>query len=131
MCTPFRWFQRPSLIIIRYWKRIPDLLLCPNGLRTLLVLRGLTRCVSSRSRYTRGLVNAPRRRCRFFSLVEMYFSLQHLSLPDAMVLTFIIAPILTGFSRAVFLREPSQGNSCWASACPTRILISRHCIVQL
>jgi hypothetical protein len=34
----------------------------------------------------------------------MYFSLQHLSLSDATVLTFI-APILTGFSGAVFLKE--------------------------
>ncbi len=50
-------------------------------------------------------MNAPRRRCRFFSLAGMYFSLQHLSLSDATVLTFI-APILTGFSAAVFLREP-------------------------
>ena len=35
----------------------------------------------------------------------MYFSLQYLSLSDATVLTFI-APILTGFSGAVFLKEP-------------------------
>jgi hypothetical protein len=34
----------------------------------------------------------------------MYFSLQYLSLSDATVLTFI-APILTGFSGAVFLKE--------------------------
>ena len=34
----------------------------------------------------------------------MYFSLQYLSLSDATVLTFI-APILTGFSGAVFLNE--------------------------
>ena len=55
-------------------------------------------------RYTRGIVNAPRRH-RFFSIAGLYFSLQHLSLSDAMVLTFI-APILTGFSGAVFLKEP-------------------------
>ncbi|KAI0290235.1 hypothetical protein BC826DRAFT_1027928 [Russula brevipes] len=35
----------------------------------------------------------------------MYFSLQGLSLSDATVLTFI-APILTGFSGAIFLKEP-------------------------
>lgn len=35
----------------------------------------------------------------------MYFSLHHLSLSDATVLTFM-APILTGFSGAVFLKEP-------------------------
>jgi drug/metabolite transporter (DMT)-like permease len=67
-----------------HWKRIPDPLLGPKGLRALLVLRGLT---------------------GFFSIAGLYFSLQHLSLSDAMVLTFI-APILTGFSGAVFLKEP-------------------------
>ena len=45
------------------------------------------------------------RRCRFVSLAGMYFSLHHLSLSDATVLTFI-APILTGFSGAVVLKEP-------------------------
>jgi drug/metabolite transporter (DMT)-like permease len=35
----------------------------------------------------------------------MYFSLHHLSLSDSTVLSFI-APILTGFSGAVFLKEP-------------------------
>lgn len=34
----------------------------------------------------------------------MYFSLQYLSLSDAMVLKFL-APILTGFSGAIFLKE--------------------------
>jgi hypothetical protein len=34
----------------------------------------------------------------------MYFSLQYLSLSDAVVLKFI-APILTGFSGAIFLKE--------------------------
>ncbi|KAH9036484.1 drug/metabolite transporter [Lactarius pseudohatsudake] len=67
-----------------YWKRIPDPFLGPKGLRALLVLRGLT---------------------GFFSLAGMYFSLQYLSLSDATVLTFI-APILTSFSGAAFLKEP-------------------------
>jgi drug/metabolite transporter (DMT)-like permease len=34
----------------------------------------------------------------------MYFSLQYLSLSDAVVLRFL-APILTGFSGAIFLKE--------------------------
>jgi hypothetical protein len=34
----------------------------------------------------------------------MYFSLQYLSLSDAVVLKFL-APILTGFSGAIFLKE--------------------------
>ncbi|KAH9051562.1 hypothetical protein EDB83DRAFT_1222712 [Lactarius deliciosus] len=33
-----------------YWKRIPDPFLGPKGLRALLVLRGLTGCVSSSSK---------------------------------------------------------------------------------
>jgi len=35
----------------------------------------------------------------------MYFSLLYLSLSDATVLTFI-TPIFTGFSGAIFLKEP-------------------------
>ncbi|KAF8258680.1 hypothetical protein EI94DRAFT_1753930 [Lactarius quietus] len=78
-----------------YWKRIPDPLLGPKGLRALLVLRGLT---------------------GFVSLSGMYFSLQHLSLSDATVLTFI-APILTGFSGAVFLKEPLSIKETLAGLC--------------
>ncbi|KAI9450017.1 hypothetical protein BJY52DRAFT_1304849 [Lactarius psammicola] len=78
-----------------YWQRIPDPLLGPKGLRTLLVLRGLT---------------------GYVSLAGMYFSLQHLSLSDATVLTFI-APILTGFSGAVFLREPLSLRETLAGLC--------------
>jgi hypothetical protein len=43
-------------------------------------------------------------RRRFTSLSGMYFSLQYLSLSDAVVLKFL-APILTGFSGAIFLGE--------------------------
>jgi drug/metabolite transporter (DMT)-like permease len=41
---------------------------------------------------------------RFTSLSGMYFSLQYLSLSDAVVLKFL-APILTGFSGVIFLKE--------------------------
>ncbi len=41
----------------------------------------------------------------FFGLSGMYFSLQYLSLSDAMVLSFL-SPILTGFTGAIFLKEP-------------------------
>lgn len=41
---------------------------------------------------------------RFTALSGMYFSLQYLSLSDAVVLKFL-APILTGFSGAIFLKE--------------------------
>ncbi|KAH9007499.1 EamA-like transporter family-domain-containing protein [Lactarius hengduanensis] len=78
-----------------YWKRIPDPFLGPKGLRALLVLRGLT---------------------GFFSLAGMYFSLQYLSLSDATVLTFI-APILTSFSGAVFLKEPLSFRETLSGLC--------------
>src|SRR6266702_1389736 len=97
------FFQRPSLIIIRYWQKISDPLVGPKGVRTLLVFRGLTGC-ESLWQYACSLANAPSPR-RFFGLSGVYFSLQYLSLSDATVLTFMV-PILTGFSGAVFLKEP-------------------------
>ena len=61
----------------------------------------------------------------FVSLSGMYFSLQHLPLSDATVITFI-APILTGFSGAIFLKEPFSlkqlfsGCRCYLSSCSGR-----------
>ncbi len=52
----------------------------------------------------RYLANAPRG-SRFFGISGMYFSLQYLSLSEATVLTFIV-PIFTGFTGAIFLKEP-------------------------
>jgi len=52
-----------------------------------------------------ALVYTPHRRYRFLGISGTYFSLQYLSFSDAMVLKFI-APILTGFSAAIFLKEP-------------------------
>ncbi|KAH9974970.1 hypothetical protein BGW80DRAFT_1204450 [Lactifluus volemus] len=66
-----------------YLRNVPDPFLGPKGVRTLLVSRGFT---------------------GFISLAGVYFSLQHLSLSDAMVIKFIV-PILTGFSGAIFLKE--------------------------
>ena len=43
--------------------------------------------------------------CSFVGLSGLYFSLQYLSLSDSTALTFI-TPILTGFSGAIFLKEP-------------------------
>lgn len=71
-------------VVYMYWKKIPDPILGPKGVRTLLVFRGLS---------------------GFFGLCGIYFSLQYLSLSDAMVLTFLV-PIFTGFSGAIFLKEP-------------------------
>jgi len=67
-----------------YWRKIPDPFVGPKGVRALLVFRGFT---------------------GFISLSGMYFSLQYLSLSDAVVLKFIV-PTLTGFSGAIFLKEP-------------------------
>ena len=53
----------------------------------------------------RSPVNTPHCYCRFLGIYGAYSSVQYLSLSDATVLTFI-APILTGFSGAVFLKEP-------------------------
>lgn len=78
-----------------YWRKIPDPLLGPKGLRTLLVVRGFS---------------------GFFGLSGVYFSLQYLSLSDATVLTFIV-PILTGFSGAVFLKEPLSLRELLAGMC--------------
>ncbi len=54
----------------------------------------------------------------FVALAGMYFSLQHLSLSDATVLTFI-APILTGFSGAIFLKEPFSLREMFAGCKPS------------
>jgi EamA-like transporter family len=50
------------------------------------------------------IAGSPHRHPRFIGLSGGYFSLQYLSLSDATVLTFL-APILTAFSGAVFLKE--------------------------
>ncbi|KAI9439313.1 hypothetical protein H4582DRAFT_2076013 [Lactarius indigo] len=82
-------------IAYMYWKQIPDPVFGPKGLRLLLVLRGFT---------------------GFFGLSGMYFSLQYLSLSDAVVLSFL-SPILTGFTGAIFLKEPFSRNELFAGLC--------------
>jgi len=57
----------------------------------------------------------------------MFFSLQHLSLSDATVLTFV-APILTGFSGAIFLKEPFSLREMFAGCKPSllpRLLLTK------
>ncbi|KAI9450016.1 integral membrane protein DUF6 [Lactarius psammicola] len=78
-----------------YWRGIPDPLLGPKGVRTLLVLRGVA---------------------GFTALSGTYFSLQHLSLSDAMVLKFFV-PFLTGISGAIFLKEPFAIKEILAGLC--------------
>ena len=85
---------------IRYSQNIPDPFFGPKGVRSLLFIRGCTGYDTARS-----FVNdTPHRRHRFTALSGMYFSLQYLSLSDAVVLKYL-APILTGFSGAIFLKE--------------------------
>lgn len=78
-----------------YWRGIPDPLLGPKGVRTLLVLRGVA---------------------GFIAISGTYFSLQHLSLSDAMVLKFFV-PFLTGISGAIFLKEPYTIKEILAGLC--------------
>ncbi|KAF8259022.1 integral membrane protein DUF6, partial [Lactarius quietus] len=89
-----------------YWTRIPDPFLGPKGVRTLLVLRGFSGCI--------------------LHSFGVYFSLQYLSLSDATALTFM-APILTGFSGAVFLKEHLSIGEVLAGLCSFFgvVLISR------
>ncbi|KAH9051254.1 hypothetical protein EDB87DRAFT_1666781 [Lactarius vividus] len=82
-------------ITYMYWCGIPDPLLGPKGVRTLLVLRGVA---------------------GFTALSGTYFSLQHLSLSDAMVLKFFV-PFLTGLSGAIFLKEPFTVKEVLAGLC--------------
>ncbi|KAI9459250.1 hypothetical protein BJY52DRAFT_1149260 [Lactarius psammicola] len=91
--------------VYMYWKNISDPLLGPRGVRTMLVLRGLSGSMA---------------------LFGVYFSLQHLSLSDATVLTFL-APILTGFSGAALLKEPLSIGETLAGLCSFLgvVLISR------
>ncbi|KAH9984536.1 hypothetical protein BJV77DRAFT_1037055 [Russula vinacea] len=72
-----------------------DPLLGPKGVRGLLVLRGFT---------------------GFVGLAGMYASLVHLSLSDATMLTFV-APILTGLSGAIILKETVSLWETFAGFC--------------
>ncbi|KAF8495944.1 drug/metabolite transporter superfamily [Russula emetica] len=78
-----------------YWRKIPNPLLGPKGVRPLLLFRGYT---------------------GFTALSGMYFSLQYLSLSDAVALKFL-TPILTGFSGAIFLRESFSIKEVIAGLC--------------
>ena len=46
----------------------------------------------------------PQSHFSFVGIAGLYISLEHLSLSDSMMLTFL-TPILTGFSGAIFLKE--------------------------
>lgn len=75
-----------------HYKKVPDYLIGPKGVRLLLVLRGVV---------------------GFFGLFGIYYSLQYLDLSDATVLTFL-APILTGYFGRIFLKEPFLRTELYA-----------------
>ncbi|KAJ3565515.1 hypothetical protein NP233_g7579 [Leucocoprinus birnbaumii] len=70
-------------IVYMFSTGVPDPLRGPEGVRLLLVFRGVS---------------------GFFGLFGTYFSLQYLSLSDATVITFL-APLCTAAAGAVFLAE--------------------------
>ncbi|KAH9974971.1 hypothetical protein BGW80DRAFT_1559449 [Lactifluus volemus] len=78
-----------------FLRKVPHPLIGPKDARALLVLRGIS---------------------GFISLSGGYFSLQYLSLSDATVLTFL-APILTAFSGAIFLKETVSLKDMCAGLC--------------
>ncbi|KXN91325.1 hypothetical protein AN958_01300 [Leucoagaricus sp. SymC.cos] len=71
---------------------VPDPFRGPEGVRLLLVFRGVS---------------------GFFGLIGIYFSLQYLSLSDATVLTFL-APLCTAASGALFLGEKFSRREAFA-----------------
>ncbi|KAH9974986.1 hypothetical protein BGW80DRAFT_1444588 [Lactifluus volemus] len=82
-------------VLYMYFRKIPHPFLGPKGVRVLLVLRGFA---------------------GFVSIFGLYFSLLYLSLSDATVLTFV-APILTVFAGAIFLKETLSLKDTCAGLC--------------
>ncbi|KAG5641444.1 hypothetical protein DXG03_005218 [Asterophora parasitica] len=80
--------------------KVPDPFLGPKGVRLLLVFRGFSGMIAN----------------SFFGLYGIYYSLQYLSLSDATVLTFL-APLCTGISGALFLKERYSKREALASVC--------------
>ncbi|KAF5319494.1 hypothetical protein D9619_008739 [Psilocybe cf. subviscida] len=72
-----------AFAVDRFLMGIPDPILGPKGVRSLLVFRGFI---------------------GFFGLFGVYYSLQYLSLSDATVLTFL-APMCTTVAGSIFLGE--------------------------
>lgn len=77
-----------ATLLYLHCSKVPDYLVGPKGVRLLLVARGIL---------------------GFFGLFGIYYSLQHLDLSDATVLTFL-APILTCYFGRIFLKESVLGT---------------------
>ncbi|KAJ3516602.1 hypothetical protein NLJ89_g1022 [Agrocybe chaxingu] len=80
---PITTLQDGHHILMLYFANIPDPLLGPKDVRLLLMCRGIG---------------------GFIGLFGIYFSLQYLSLSDAVVLTFL-TPMATAIAGSVFLGE--------------------------
>lgn len=74
---------------------VPDPIVGPKGVRTLLVTRGIT---------------------GFLGLVGLYLSIQYLSVADATVLTFL-TPLTTAITGCVLLREGYSATQAVAGVC--------------
>ncbi|KAJ8456284.1 hypothetical protein ONZ45_g18783 [Pleurotus djamor] len=74
---------------------VPDPWIGPKGVRALLVFRGVT---------------------GFFGLFGLYYSLQYLSLSDAVVLTFL-SPLTTAISGTLILGESFSRKQAFAGLC--------------
>lgn len=74
---------------------VPDPIIGPKGVRTLLVIRGIS---------------------GFFGLVGLYLSLQYLSVADATVLTFL-TPLTTAVAGCVLLKEGYSFTQAVAGVC--------------
>lgn len=110
-------------------RRFPNPFLGPKDVRQ---LRGLAEYKTTCAR-----VNSPQvhYHYRFLGISRTYFSLQYLSFSDAMVLKFI-APILTGFSAAMFLKEPPSLKQVMAGCkmiqfAPTCSFMGLQCAASL
>jgi drug/metabolite transporter (DMT)-like permease len=87
----------------RFVKRIPDPLTGPKGVRTLLVVRGITGYVMICLSSTPDVLMVSSW-FRFIAICGMYWSLQYLSVADATVLTFL-KPLTTALAGWIFLKE--------------------------
>ncbi|KAG0704049.1 drug/metabolite transporter superfamily [Suillus ampliporus] len=84
-----------SSVIYMIIMRIPDPIAGPKGVRTLLVIRGIT---------------------GFFGLCGVYWSLQYLSVADATVLIFL-TPFTTAVAGSILLKESYSTSQAVAGVC--------------
>ncbi|KAJ8597256.1 drug/metabolite transporter superfamily [Rhizopogon salebrosus TDB-379] len=92
-------------VIYMFIKRIPDPIIGPKGVRTLLAVRGIT---------------------GFFALSGFYWALQYLSVADATVLTFL-TPLTTTVAGFILLKESYSVKQAVSAVCSLLgvILIAR------